>query len=351
MAIIDLIPPPVLTLFSRRLVLPPEDRPVNRFQLRNWLRPDFTDDIEFQWNAGITRDYTEAIPWRTWSTESRIVKRHGLEIKMGEIAPMSAKIPMTELDKIEARKIALRTADGDATQQVRDIVQRDIANMIKGMQARVEFAVSEFFETGTLVIDENGVDMTIDWGRKASRIDTVGNAWSVPGSATPIPDIRGRLELLEDEEGLEPGEVVMVMDRDTYNNYIESDQVRNAANTIRALPFISDGMNQEISRLLKLPEAVIYNATGRDQTGTTRKIMPAGKVFFLPRSEQIGAELWGEPAIADDPRIQLEVNQRSGPVAWMSLEDEPYQKWAHTQAVVLPTLAYPDATAVLDTEP
>lgn len=349
MEITDLIDPVELSLFARELVLPTEDRPDNQFQLGNWFPATLVESIEYEWNAGSTRTYTNALPFRTWSTEAPVVTRPGTARKSGEIPPISGKAPITELDKIRAREATRATPQ--VAEAVQDIVFGSVGRLVKGVQNRLEIAYADSLVTGAFSLSENGLDLDVSWGRDAARSDTVANAWSTPGSATPIADEQAVVETMIDGEGLGSEDLVAIMNRTTWNTFVNADQVRNSFNTVRALPFVPEGDVNELRRSLELPEAVVYNASTNTVDGTTRKVIPDGIVVYVPRNVQVGGTLWGVPASADEPGLQFDLNQRPGPVAYTMRELDPVLHWVMLDAIVMPVLAYPDATFALDVEP
>ena len=357
--ITDLYDPADLTLFARELLLgAAEDRESNRFLLSRWMPPVFVEQIEFEWSARTTRDFTDAIPFRTWSTESDFGARPGRVKKRGEMAPISRKMMLTELDKIRAREA--NRAGGAAAQAVDEMIESDAELLVRGLLARMEIAAADSIFTGTLAMagtadPENGLheELSVDWGREASRSDTVGTGWSAdPVNATPFDDEEALLDVLEDEEELSPEtDLVAVMNEGTWRAWGATTAVRNSFNTVRVMDRIADSDLQAIRRDHGLPPAVVYKASARNVDGTKRKLAPDGLIAYLPRDAAVGATMYGLSAYADEPEISLDSDERPGPVLFTSRQVDPLRSFTHLDAVGLPVLGDPNASAVLDTEP
>lgn len=342
--IYDVIDPTELTELAR-LVLADEDRPVNEFRLDQWFPAVLTDTIEFSWGRGTTRSYTQAAPFRAFSTGPRYGTRPGRMETTGQMPPISMAYLMTELDMLRNRELA------QGGERARAVLESDVfADVVRGIKAienRMEKVRADLLVDGSSTISENGIQLTLDAGRDAGREDTVGTVWSDTANATPMNDEETALDVLRDDEGLGPADLVVITNRATWREYKATDQVRNAYPSFRVLDTISVAAANEVRQDNDFPEVVVYDAMVDTGSGPT-KLIPDGKWLFVPRSIPIGDTQYGVPASADLPEISLEQDNRPGPVAYMTREvGPPLNINTVVDALGVPVLKDPDATFAL----
>jgi len=344
--IFDLIDPVELTEVAR-LALADEDRPANALMLNRWFPDVSTPSIEWETTGQTTRTYTDAMPFRAFTTVAPIGTRPGRVRKSGELPPLSKGLLLTENELIKMRQAT--DQGGAAADAVRGDIYDDIATLIRAAQVRMEIVRADLLMAGTASISENGLSLTVDFGRAAGRASTVSTPWSTAASATPITDEVTLLQTLEDEEGLGPSDLVAVMNRTTYNYWKATDQVRNSANTVRVLATLGVGDLNQIRANLELPEIIIYNASVNTSAGSSRKVISNNKVLYLPRAAAVGQTQWGIPAIADQPEINLERDDRPGPVAYLTRQVNPLIIETVVDAIGFPVFRDTDATYCLST--
>lgn len=342
MDIYDLIDPTELTGVAR-LELADEDREDNQFILGNWFPNNLVDAIDFEYSTGSNRRFTDAMPFRGFTTESPIGKRPGRAKKSGSMPPLSIKFPLTELDRIRQREASRQ--GGAAAAAVEGDVFDDITAGVRAAENRMEIARADAIVTGTASISENGVQLDVDFGRDAARALSVGTSWSDAANATPRNDEETVLETMSDEEGL--SDFVAVMNRTTWKNWKACDQIRNAFPSFRVADALSVRQANEVRQDNDLPPVIIYNAMTNGVDGTSRKLIPDNKVIYLPRANALGDTQWGVPAIADEPEVALEQDNRPGPVAYMMRQLDPLVVWTVVDALGFPVMKDPNATFAL----
>lgn len=342
--IYDLIDPVELTEIAR-LALADEDRPENVFRLGQWFPNVLVDQIEFRASRGTTRAYTDSTPFRAFTTPPRIMSRPGRVSVRGEMPPLSNEFILTELDRIRQREAVGQ--GGIAADAVRGDVFADIVNGIKSMDNTMERVRSDLLVNGTAVLNANGVNLTVDVGRAAGRSSTVATAWSNVATATPMTDEETVLDTMSDDEGLGPDDLVAVMNRATWREYKATDQVREAWPSVRVLDTISVAAANEVRQDNDFPPVVVYNAQVKDEANSVRRVIPDGKVLYLPRTIPLGQTQWGVPAVADEPEIALERDDRPGPVAFMTRQLKPLVVSTVVDALGFPVFLDPDATYAL----
>jgi hypothetical protein len=339
----ELIPAAEATQIAR-LMVADEDLVKNQFLLSRWFPPVAVEDIEFRWTTGTTRAYTPAAPFRNFDVPAHIGTRPGRSRKHGQMPPLSMEYLLTELDQLRIQQLR-GTAGG--REVVEGDVFDDIARGIKAIENRFELVRSDALISGASTLAEKGISLTANWGRAAGRASTVGVLWSVPASAVPMNNEEAVLDVMADEEGLAPADIVAVMNRFTWRLYKNTTQVKSAFPSFRVLDTISVAAANQVRQDNDFPEVIVYDAQTQDYSGTLRKVIPNGKVLYLPKGQSVGQTQYGIPVVASDPEIGLERNDRPGPVAYMSRVTNPYRLSTVVDALGFPVFMDTNATYCL----
>lgn len=343
MEIYDLIDPAILTE-TARLALADEDRPANQFVLGQWFPNNEVDDIYYSVTQGTTRSFTDAMPIRSWNTETPMGRRPGRTTMNGEMPPWGIKYLMTEYDRLRQR-----AAGGDLAAILEGDVFADVDRGMQAFLARMEQLYATILVNGSLTIagEENGVrGVSIDYGRNSGNSVTVSDAWSDAADGKPLSDELAMVEFMVDNEGLGAADLVAVANRKTINWMTLSDEVRSAAPTVRTQARLSGAQLNEVRTSHELPALLEYNARSADVGGTVAKHIPDGYVLYLPAGNAVGETVLGAPPMADE--IELEADNRPGPIAYMGKTIDPLNVYVVIDAVGIPALKDPNATAVIN---
>ena len=192
----DYVDPAELTGYARAAA---QDLEINRFTLSRWLPHRVIDDLQFRFTAG-GEGLTEAATFRAYDAESPIAARPGLTRVTGELPPISRKIRLGEYDRLRNAR-----ASDD---RVRDAILDDAARMARAVAARLELARGEALVSGQLVLAENGVTATVNFGRATGHTVTAGVLWSTVATATPLQDMLSWMQTYIDANGEPPGAAV-----------------------------------------------------------------------------------------------------------------------------------------------
>lgn len=311
----------------------------NRFVLSAYLPNDNIDEIEYRVTRGSLRD-TDAAKVRAWDTESPIGSRQAAERIMGELPPISKKIRLGEEERLRRR--ALERA---SNQVLVDAIYNDAGQMARAVSARVEMLRGEALVNGSLVINENGVAQTVDFGRKASHTVTAATLWSNVASATPVADLRAWVQTYIDTNGIAPAFGLT-------STAVISDLLRNAE--IRALATTASGVPGLVTidtvyavfAAFGIPPLVAYDANTRVD-GVQTRITPINKVTLMPPGDEpLGATFWGTTAEALElvEAQAIGTDDAPGMVGTVHKLDDPVSTWTKAAAIALPVLINPDLT-------
>ena len=345
MLIYDLADPVELQGFARGLQ---DELENNTFVLRQFLPNDNIDDIEYRVNRGSLND-ADAAKVRTWDAESPIGKRQGFERIMGELPPISKKIPLGEEARLRRRSLE---RNGDVREIVNAIFD-DAGQMVRAVVARLELMRGEALYRGRIDINENGVNQPIDFGRDASHEVTLagGAMWSAPATATPITDMQAWVQTYIDTNGVPPA--LALTSNAVINNLLLNDQVRTfaAANGITPAVLTPQALRQ-VFAAYNLPPFVAYDVTVRVD-GVATRVIPSDRVILLPPAgEPLGATLLGTTVESLElvGARQLAADQAPGLTVVVEKTFDPVITWTKAVAIGLPVLVNPDLTFAADVQ-
>lgn len=336
--VLDLADPQELLGFTRGIQLELEQ---NRFTLNQYLPNDMIDEIEFRITQGNLRD-ADAAKIRAWDTESPIGARQGLGRIMGELPPISKKIRLGEEERL--RKRALERGDN---KQIIDAIYDDAAQMARAVIARVELLRGEALFDAGLVIAENGVSQTVDFGRDVDHSVTAAILWSEHETAVPVTNMRAWVAKYVDTNGQAPAFVLT--SQTVISDLVLNKQIRDLAYNVGGgtVPsFITPDTVNAVFRAFGLPEFRTYDAKVRID-GTQTRVTPDRELVLLPgEGEPLGATLFGTTAEALTliEAKAIDQDQAPGLVATVHHLDDPVSTWTKVAGIALPVLANPDLT-------
>ena len=304
----------------------------NKFLLSSLLPTQSIDDIEYRFYAG-GAGLVDAATFRAFDAETPIGARRGAMRVSGELPPISRKIRMGEYDRLRLRRVS--------DEVLRQNVLNDAETMTEAVAARLELARSEALLTGQLVLAENGIAATVDYGRTSSHNATASTVWSTSASAVPITDLIAARELIRDAGG----EVTDIfMNSQTYGELVATAQVKNLATGVVTPSIVSDASVSQILAAHGLPPITVYSARVQ-VAGTATKVLGDGKVILADNS-QLGAVLSGMTAEQQEYAGDVE-SLEPGIFALAWKHPDPVAVWTKADAIALPVLANPDLSVGL----
>ena len=314
------------------------DLQVNRFTLSRWLPNVEIDDINFEFVTG-GGGLAEASVYRSWDVESKIGRREGIGKVMGELPPISEKIPLNEYDRLRLRKLTRN--------DVLPFIARDAERLARNIAARFELARGQALVNAQVPITE--LQQTVSFGRDASHSVTAAVLWSVHDTAVPIDDLESWVQTYIDTNGVAPG--VILMPRQVLLNMRQCEQVQRQVFPLApdgSMPMVNADQVSTVLGAMGLPPIEIYDAQVKVD-GTNTRVTPANSIVLLPPPSgggltDLGATLLGTTAEALEPEYSLVSGEQAGIVAATWKTKDPVRLWTHAAAVGLPILREPDLT-------
>lgn len=279
---------------------------------------------------------------QAFGAEAQIASREGASKVTGEIPTIKRKIPLTG-----RALVALRREGAGDEALVRDTLYNDLDNMIDAVLARVEQMRMDAVATGKLVLNENGVIMTVDYGVPAGhQVVLAGNSlWSDDVNSTPITDIQGWVNTIVDDTGIRPARALT-------SNTVVANLLKSAE--VRQLIYGDNGGSRAISlnqlndlmETMDLPRIATYDLKVRkenaDGTYSTSRFFPENKFVLLP-GQALGETLDGptEDAMLD---ADVDTTEIAGVYAAVYKESmDPPVIYTKAAACMIPTFPLADA--------
>ncbi|GAA3018308.1 major capsid protein [Streptomyces fulvorobeus] len=327
--------PAELTGYARAALA---DRDENQLTLDRWLPNRTINDLSYRFTRG-GGGLTEAATFRAYDASADVGVRPGGARVSGELPPISRKIPVGEYERIKRRNIDTQNAE------IRDAMLDDGVRLARQIEARMELARGEAIFNASVVLSENGVQASVDFGRLGTHNVTAGTVWSNV-AADVIGDFQTWLEVYNETNGGDPESVLI--SRAIWTALKRNTQLRGLSTTGATAPTIlTDSMLAAILADHGIPPLVRYDAKV-NVNGVSTRITPNDKLAFLPaQGDALGQTLWGVPVEADDVRYGLAGDEAGVAVGAYKTED-PQTVWTRATAIALPVVAAPDLSFVAD---
>lgn len=299
---------------------------------RLYLPAEYTYDVEYRIRAG-ENGIPSSAKFRAWDSENAIGNRPGFETLTGQLLPLGLRHFITEFDRLTMRRAGEDAFRAEVAKAARDVTLSTIV--------RLERAVAQTLLTGrTTLVNERGVTQEADWARPASHTVAAAVLWTDP-TAKPLTDIRNWAEIW-DNDG------TMVMSKQTFALLATNEQFRLLAsiNQVGTPDFVTNDFVNGVLQANGLPAVDIYDAKFINDAGVETRILPRGRILFVPSagSKAAGATVFGVPAEALDPKYGIEEPDRPGILAAQYENEHPKQTWVNAAAVAFPVLANPRKT-------
>ncbi|MFJ9694950.1 major capsid protein [Kitasatospora sp. NPDC101183] len=327
--------PAELTGYARAAL---RDYQVNQFTLHNYLPDNTVNDLSYRFTRG-GGNLVDAAVYRSYDAESDIGIREGGARVYGELPPISRKLPLGEYERIKRRNLA------SESEELRSALETDAERLAQGIAARVELARGEAIFNASITLAENGVQGSVDFGRRPGNSVAPSKTWDEP-TATVSDDIDAWQEAYLALNGFMPES--MLMPRRIFNFLRRNDQMRNliwpeSGKTSAQLPTLTPQQLMDAMSAAGLPTPILYDAQV-SVAGVSTRVTPANKIALLPPSNvKFGETLWGAPIESADPRYGL-AGDEAGVAVGAYYSEDPQTLWTRATAIVLPIIGNPDVT-------
>jgi hypothetical protein len=338
----EYITPAELTGYAREALA---DRADNEFQLARWLPNNTINDLEFRFSRG-GGGLTEAANYRAYDAEPDFGRREGISRVTGELPPIARQMFLDEYSQLRLR--------GNIRQEMRDLLLRDAERLTRQIGARLELARGDALVNGSVTIDENGVQATVDFNRSATHEVAPAVLWSDHVNATVLDDLEAWMQVYSDTNGTPPGAILTstaVARHIARNAQIQAELYPNNPGRRVTRAMIDDYLAE-----MRLPPIITYDAR-ISRGGTATRVVPEDRFLFLPQrgdandpeTGELGTTLWGTTLESMEPGYGIEDGAWPGIVsAAHKSTTTPVQVVTIASAIGVPIMANPDLTLVAD---
>lgn len=323
------IDPVVLTEFARGVANNFDEQ---KNSLSRFLPSVYKNDIRYSYSRVSQTDRDEAT-FRAFDAPSPVGRRPSATKVLGELLPISRKIPVSEYANLR-----IRNASGD---EIVEAIFDDAQTLTNAAIIRVEKARAELLETGKITVAENGIVDEYDSGRHANMTPTAlaSNArWSEASTCTPITNLITWRKLGETHGGMPLNRALLP--GDVLANFLQADEVRETTYTTASIPTYAS---------FEDVRTAVFNVTGvviepyTKPFGVTGDVISHNKIVMLRDDAPFGVTNWGRTLESMEPEYAA-LDQASGFVAGSWSTKDPINVWVHVAGIVLPLLGAPDLT-------
>ncbi|WP_280193827.1 major capsid protein [Nocardia farcinica] len=330
----DYVTPAELTGYVREALA---DQPINDLSLVDQLLPDtMIDDIEFR--ANITQHgLRRAGQFRAYDTEAPISGRRGIERISGELPPLSEKRLLGEYDRLRMRKVP------DA---IRNVIFNDAVELAQALRTRMVLAKADAIVNGEVALEENGLELKVEFKRAPGHTVTAATLWNVTGAgaADPILDQESWFSTFRVTQSGNP--VRAITSQRVMSALMRNDKIRAHALPVGSTQGIVT--REAVNALFTSfghPPFEIFDAQVEDWEGNATRLIPDNVIVYVGAAK-IGETLWGTTAEALEPQYGIDATEAPGIVVGSFITPDATQRWTKASGIGLPMLLNGNATMV-----
>lgn len=344
----NVIDPAELTAFVRELDFA-------EFTLNQFLPDQVRPTVEWAFDRRDQRREDMA-SYRAFDVEAEIGSRPSMERIRGAIPPLSRKLLLGEEQRLRLNQLANGGGQTGPSAEMINAAFDDAAFATESILSRIEYARGQVLSTGkvTFTNDEGFVAAEIDYGIPGAHFTSVSTAWATSGSATPIADMRAKVDdYMTRNKGRRPA--VALTSSTAISNALLTAEARAYAGVGGTIPSIlTPAQLRDIFVAHDLPPLVAYD-TQVSIGGVDTRVIPVDKVIFLPQanSQRFGETTFGVTAESLDlvGAGYLNVDTAPGLTGVVLKSDDPVQHWTKVSGIAVPVLKDNKAITVLDVAP
>lgn len=323
-----LIDPVELTEFARAVA---DNFDEQKNSLSRFLPNVYKNDIRYSYSR---MDGTkDEATFRAFDAESPIGRRPSATKVLGELLPISRKIPLSEYANLRNRNAG--------NEEIIEAIFDDTKSLGDAAVIRVEKARAEVLTTGKITLNENGIVDEYDSGRHAnmtpSALATTAR-WSESATATPVSNLMAWAALGTTHGGAPLNRVLMPAE--VLSNFMKAKEVRETTYQGASIPTFA---SYEDVRARVFDVAGVLIEPYVKPFGVSGDVIPHNKIVMLRDDMPVGVTNWGRTLEALEPEYSA-LDQASGFVAGAWQTKDPITVWVHVAGIVLPLLGAPNLT-------
>lgn len=340
------VSPTDLTVLTRNV-------PSQNQLLLNRILPDrhtLSMEVDF---AVVTKTGNTA-RFRAFDGPAHITPRDSLVLNRAPLIPLTGAKPVIS-EQDAARLYNLREG-GAYLESIAESIYDDVTNITLDIQRRAEQARGSVLATGTLVMNEGGLNGTLDYGVPSGNKVTAPILWSSTGTADIITYLNTLRTAYIALNGYAPGGMVTstnVLNFMQQNTKLQSMVVQQFGPSLGGFAgLITQNALNAILGAYNLPQlSFVYDTRINVDGGAgITPVLPTNIVLLLPpEGVEVGYTAWGPTVTANKLVGEGNLGEVApGLAGWVDRGDEfPYKTQTFVDSLMLPVLTNANALMIV----
>jgi len=311
-----------------------------------------TDNLMAQWQS-IASEYQIPVMAQFHGFDTEALTTFRVPVDTHNIEKGLIKVKLNQSERMRA---LIRS--GIQNDQMYDYVINDGIRLADQVFTRTKVAKNELMATGQVTINENNLNLIVDYGVPAEHTNYTidfGNGQDIPGQLQEIVDAASAKGVLLTGVLTSSKNLTKMRQHESIQKAINGTYMVGA--TVRRQAFfdyLSDefGISRVIVNDLTYGASAEIDANGRPSISTSR-YFPVNKMSFFATNPngQMGIGLWGDPPEADAGDFMRVNSSGLAPYVYVSqwMEKDPAVLWTKASALFMPVLYNPDSLYIATT--
>lgn len=274
----------------------------------------------------------------SFNTEAEIGSREGGEYSIQDLALIKRKIRLSEKEIIALES----PRNSKEEEEIIKKIFQDVDKLVAGVRARVEVMRMEALSTGKIVINENGVKATIDYGMPMNH--KVEKTWKT-GTPTILEDMDSMVNQIVKDTGFTPTRALT--SKTNLNTILRDERIRSAIYGVNSAKMLTIAELNAFLAQQSLPQIAVYDKMYRKQVKdgkyTSFRYLPESAFIMMPDGK-MGDTFYGLTAEELELRKQpdIDLSAIGNIIVAQYATFDPVAKWIKAVATALPSFPYAD---------
>lgn len=269
----------------------------------------------------------------SFDTETEIASREGINAAIQDLALIKRKQKISEKELIALN--APRSKQEE--KQVIARIFNDVDGLVNGVRARVEALRMEALGTGKIVLNENGVKGTIDFGVPSGQKSA--KTW-LSGTPTILEDITAMVNAVVTGSGFRPTRVLT--SQKILNGILKDERIRKAMYGVNSEKVANLNDLNQLLVSQGLPKIATYDGMYRTQNAkgeyVTKRYFKEDSFVLMPDGK-LGDTFYGltaeEVRLRNTPGVDIEMFGNI--LAQHYTTNDPVAEWIKAVATAMPS--------------
>ena len=269
----------------------------------------------------------------SFDTETEIASREGINAAIQDLALIKRKQKISEKELIALNSPRSKQEE----KQVIARIFNDVDGLVNGVRARVEALRMEALGTGKIVLNENGVKGTIDFGVPSGQKTT--KTW-LSGTPTILEDITDMVNAVVTGSGFRPTRVLT--SQKILNGILKDERIRKAMYGVNSEKVANLNDLNQLLVSQGLPKIATYDGMYRTQNAkgdyVTKRYFKEDSFVLMPDGK-LGDTFYGltaeEVRLRNTPGVDIEMFGNI--LTQHYTTNDPVAEWIKAVATAMPS--------------